>query len=228
VIASKEEAMPKSLKTTFEFLKDLQPNNNKVWFDANRKRYQEARSIFEELIGDIMRQFDSVEDLGNTSVKECLYRFNRDIRFSKDKSPYNTHMGALIARGGRKSLERSYYIQIAPGESFIAGGTYAPSPQELQKIRTAVADNPQKLTRILADKEFVRDFGNLYGEKLKSAPKGYSSDHPAIELLKYKQFLALHKLTDEQILSDNPVSHIINVCKVLKPFVGYFTEAAQS
>jgi uncharacterized protein (TIGR02453 family) len=220
--------MPKSLKTTLEFLKDVRPNNNKAWFDANRKRYQEARSIFEELIGDIMRQFGTVEDLGNTSVKECLYRFNRDIRFSKDKSPYNTHMGALIARGGRKSSERSYYIQIAPGESFVAGGIYAPSPQELQKIRAALADNPRKFTDILAYKDFVRYFGTFQGEKLKSAPKGYSSDHPAIELLKYKQFLALHKLTDEQVLADDLVPHVISACKVLKPFVGYFTEAVQA
>lgn len=220
--------MPKSLKTTLEFLEELRLNNHKTWFEEHRKRYQEARSIFEDLIGDIIREFGTVEDLGSTAVKECLYRINRDIRFSKDKSPYNAHMAALIARGGRKSSDRAYYFHVEPGGSMIAGGIYAPSPEELQRIRSSLADDPRKLTDILAGKEFTRYFGGMEGEKLKTAPKGYASDHPAIELLKHKQFLAAHSLTDEQVLSDDLVQHVINACKALKPFVGYFNEAIRS
>jgi uncharacterized protein (TIGR02453 family) len=104
--------MPQDLQKTLDFLRDLRDNNERVWFEANRKRYQEARAAFETLIEDVLLAFGEVEDLGDTSVKECVYRINRDVRFSKDKSPYKVNMGAIIARGGRKGNAPSYILGL--------------------------------------------------------------------------------------------------------------------
>ena len=142
--------MPATLQITLDFLTELRFNNHKTWFDENRARYQKARSAFEEFVGGLIRQFSAVEDLGETSVKDCLYRINRDIRFSKDKSPYNAHMAALLARGGRKAGGRAYYIHIEPGgASMIAGGEYMPSPENLGKIRRHIAQTGDQFKAIL-------------------------------------------------------------------------------
>lgn len=215
--------MPENLQFTLDYLLDLRFNNNKPWFDENRKRYQQAMANFEALVADIIRQFKPVEDLGDTTVKECLFRINRDIRFTKDKTPYKSHFSAHIGKGGRKGSGRSYYVQVEPGGSFIAGGVYAPEPEQLKRIRaTIAADSGKKLNAILTHKDFKHYFGKLEGEALKTAPKGYDSDHPAIDLLKHKQFIAIHKLDDEDILEDHFAAHIVTVCKALKPFEGYF------
>ncbi|MBZ0288276.1 MAG: DUF2461 domain-containing protein [Anaerolineae bacterium] len=216
--------MPANLQAALTFLEDLRFNNNREWFTANRKRYDEARAAFEALVADVMAQFAPLENLGKTAVKDTIYRINRDVRFTKDKSPYKTNFGALIGNGGRKSTGRTYYINIEPGESFIAGGVYDPEPEDLKRIRAAIAEKPDRLQKIIGNKDFVRTFGELRGDALKTAPKGYASDHPAIDLLKRKQFLALHLLSDDDVLKDDLAAHIIEVCKVLKPFEGYFVE----
>ena len=214
--------MPANLQTALSFLEDLKFNNNREWFTANRKRYDESRGAFEALVADVMGQFAPVEDLGKTAAKDCIFRINRDVRFTKDKSPYKTNLGALIGNGGRKSTGRSYYINLEPGESFIAGGVYDPQPEDLKRIRAAIAEKPDNLQKIITNKDFVRTFGELRGDSLKTAPKGYANDHPAIDLLKRRQFLALHLLSDDDMLKDDLAAHIVEVCKVLKPFEGYF------
>ena len=110
--------MPQNLQFTLDFLEELRFNNNKTWFDENRKRYDQARAYVEELVTDVIAHFAPVEDLGKTSAKDCIFRINRDVRFSKDKTPYKLIMGALIGKGGRKTAERSYYLNIEPGNSF--------------------------------------------------------------------------------------------------------------
>jgi uncharacterized protein (TIGR02453 family) len=133
-----------------DFLRELGDNNNREWFASNRPRYDEARASFERLVGDIIGRFDPVDDLGGVTVKECLFRINRDVRFSKDKSPYKTAMGAVLGRGGRKSTGRTYYFHIEPGDrSILAGGLHDPSPAELGKMREALSRNaaPFKKTR---------------------------------------------------------------------------------
>ncbi len=217
--------MPQNLQFTLDFLEELRFNNNKTWFDENRKRYDQARSYFEELITDVIQHFAPVEDLGKTTAKDCIFRINRDVRFSKDKTPYKMNMGALIGKGGRKTSERSYYINIEPGNSFIAGGVYAPMPEHTKAIRAAIdSDNGKKLTAIVNHADFKKYFGVIEGESLKTAPKGYAGDHPAIELLKRKQFLASHKLDDADVLQEDFAAHVIAVCKALKPFERYFND----
>lgn len=217
--------MPQNLQFTLDFLEELRFNNNKTWFDENRERYDQARINVEELITDIIAHFASIEDLGKTTAKDCLFRINRDVRFSKDKTPYKLNMGALIGNGGRKTSERSYYLNIEPGNSFIAGGVYAPMPEHTKAIRAAIdSDSGKKLNAIVNHADFKKYFGAMEGDVLKTAPKGYASDHPAIDLLKRKQFLASHKLDDADVLRDDFATYFIEVCKALKPFEGYFND----
>jgi uncharacterized protein (TIGR02453 family) len=214
--------MPKSLQGTLSFLEDLRFNNNKTWFDENRKRYEAAKSAVEALIEEIIQQFSPVENLGKLTPKECMFRINRDVRFSKDKSPYKTNFGVVIGRGGRKSTERSYYLNIEPGDGFIAAGVYDPSPEQLKTLRDAIATKPKTFEKIITAPDFVKYFGSIRGEKLKTVPKGFSPDHPAIELLKHKQFLAVHPLKDKDLLRDNFAAYFVEVCAALKPFEDYF------
>jgi uncharacterized protein (TIGR02453 family) len=214
--------MPANLQPALTFLEDLKFNNNREWFNDNRKRYDEARSAFEALVNEVIAQFKPVEDLGQLAAKDCIFRINRDVRFSRDKSPYKTNLGALIGVGGRKAPGRTYYINLEAGESFIAGGVYSPEPDTLKRIRADIATNPDKLRRIIKNRNFTHFFGAVRGEQLKGAPKGYASDHEAIDLLRYKQFLAMHQLTDADVLKDDLAAHIVVVCGALKPFEGYF------
>src|SRR5260221_7037147 len=160
--------MAENLRKTLDFLRDLKANNNKLWFDQNRKRYDAAREHFEAFIGDVILSFSDIEDLGGVNPKDCLFRINRDVRFSLDKSPYKTNLGAVIGKGGRKPVGRSYYIQIEPdGYSFIAGGLHSPSPQQLAKVRQSIAKDSAKFKKIIHHSDFTRQFGSLRGEALK-------------------------------------------------------------
>jgi len=217
--------MPQNLQLTLDYLEDLRFNNNKTWFDENRKRYDQARANFEELVADVLQHFAPVEDLGKTTIKECTFRINRDVRFSKDKTPYKSHLAALIGKGGRKTNGRSYYLHIEPGGSIIAGGVYAPMPEHTKAIRAAIdADHGKKLTAIINRADFKKYFGAMQGETLKTTPKGYVADHPAIDLLKQKQFMAIHKLDDADVLQEDFAAHVIAVCQALKPFERYFND----
>lgn len=215
--------MPASLQVTLDFLRDLRFNNRRDWFEANRARYEAARQAVEDVLATIIAQFGPVEDLGALHPKDCLYRIHRDVRFSRDKAPYKTAMGCVIGRGGRRSEGRSYYLHIEPDdEAFIAAGVYDPAPEQLRAIRAAIAAHPERLRAIIEAPQFVRTFGALRGEKLKTVPKGFAADHPAIDLLKHKQFLAVHALTDADLLRDDFAARVVQVCAALKPLEAFF------
>lgn len=217
--------MPQSLQATLDFLRDLRTHNERPWFEQNRPRYDVARASFEAFVTDVISGFDDIEELGSVSAKDCIYRLNRDIRFSPDKTPYKTHMAAVIGRGGRKSVERSYYVQIAPGDSWVGGGLYAPSSEQLAAVRRSIAYDWRELDEIIHEPEFVRHFGGLEGESLKTAPQGYTRDHPAIDLLRRKQFLAGRSLSDVEVLSPDLTATILTLCKALKPFLTFLHDA---
>lgn len=205
-----------------DFLRDLGAHNSRVWFEANRPRYERVRETFLTLVGDLIDRFDTVDDLGGVTVKECVFRINRDVRFAKDKSPYKTAMSAVLGRGGRKSGVRSYYFHVeAEGGSFLAGGLYDPSPADLGKMRQALAEDSRPFKKILRAPDFVRMFGALGGDSLKIAPQGYPKDHPDIELLRMKQFLVSHRLGDELFISEDLVPRTLAVFKAMKPFLLY-------
>jgi uncharacterized protein (TIGR02453 family) len=218
----------RNLKAALDFLGQLREHNDRAWFEANRALYEEARSSFEGLVGDLISSFGPVDDLAGVSPKECIFRINRDVRFSKDKSPYKTAMGALMGSAGRKSGARSYYLHIEPeGGSMLAGGLYDPSSEELGKIRAALAEDSRPLKKILAAPEFQRHFGGISGESLKSAPQGYPKDHPEIELLRRKQFIAVESLDDETVASGDLVPLALKSYKAMKPFLLYLESALE-
>ena len=139
-------------------------------------------------------------------------RIFRDVRFSKDKSPYKTNMAATISPGGRKSTKLGYHLSLAPGgESIIAGGIYMPEPAQLNRLRDAIAGDAAPLKKVAADKNFKRFFGQLEGEKVKTVPQGYDRQHPDIELLRFKQLLAVHHLSDDDVLAPRFAAHVVPV-----------------
>ena len=210
------------LKPVFDFLSGLQRNNNKIWFEENRSDYENAKAIFESFVDELIVRFGKVEDLKDVTAKDCIMRIYRDVRFSKDKSPYRTNMGAMIAAGGKRSARMGYYLHLAPHtESMIAGGLYQPETSQLNKFRSVIDRDARPFKAIINDKKFRQYFGSMDGEKLKTAPQGYDRDHPEIELLRLKQIVAIHHLTDEIVLSPKFSGHVVNVFTAMKPFLDY-------
>lgn len=220
--------MSMSLAQIIDFLTDLAHNNSKPWFAANRARYEAAHAAFADLIAEIIARFEPVEDLGALTPDACLFRIHRDVRFSKDKSPYKANFGALIGRDGRRSTGRSYYIHLAPDGSFLGGGLHQPTPDQLAHIRQHILSDSAPLRTIVSAPDFVRCFGGLEGESLKSAPQGYDRSHPDIDLLRRKQFLAIHPLTPAALSSADPAGYMIDVFAVMKPFVTYIAASASA
>ncbi|HOK24982.1 MAG TPA: DUF2461 domain-containing protein [Bacteroidales bacterium] len=216
-------------KNTVEFLKALALNNNRDWFEAHRVNYETSRKNFEAFVQafiDRITEFDPV--LKGLEAKSCIFRINRDIRFSNDKSPYKTNFGALIIRGGRKNIHRfaGYYIHLEPGEYMIAGGAYLPPPEWLAAIREKIAEKPEEFLKIIENKDFKKYFGELDDEKLKSAPRGFSPDHPYIELLKFKSYTVVNYISEKKVLSPDYLDYAVKVAEVLKPFNDFFNECA--
>jgi uncharacterized protein (TIGR02453 family) len=219
--------MERIKKSTLDFLNQIKSNNNRDWFLNNRPAYLDARENFESFVQKLIDEFIEFEPImKGLEVKSCVYRFNRDIRFSNDKSLYKTHFGAFIVRGGKKNGDKfgGYYFHIEPGASIIAGGAYMPPAPWLSAIREKIDEEPDRFRKILNDKEFVRYFGELTGEKLKKAPKGYPSDHPNAELLKFKSYLVVNEATDASVLSEGYFEHTIKVMKAMKPLNDFLND----
>lgn len=214
------------LQATLDFLAELAQNNNKTWFDTNRGRYKGARSAFEALVADLIAALRSLEDLGALTPKECMFRINRDVRFARDKSPYNTHMSAAIGRGGRNGEGRSYFVQIGPGDSFVGSGLFEPDKVVLDNVRQHLVRDAGPLRDIIAAPSFVDYFGEIRGESLKTAPVGYDRNHSAIDLLRRKQFLAVHRLADADVTGAGVVEYIATACAAMTPFLDYLNEAS--
>ncbi|MDX2174373.1 MAG: DUF2461 domain-containing protein [Bacteroidota bacterium] len=215
------------MQNVLPFLKKLQANNNKDWFEAHRPQYVVAKEEFEafvqEIIGGI-RKFDpKIEDL---QAKQCIFRINKDVRFSKDKSPYKNNMGASINPGGKKSLEAGYYLHVQPGASFLAGGVYMPMPDKLASVRQEIDYNPEPLLKILKSSSFKKYFKGLDEEdKLKNPPKGYDKEHEHVELLKNKHFVVSHQLSDKDLSDAKIKTTIISGFKAMHPFLEYLRNA---
>ena len=211
------------LKITLGFLRQLAQNNNRDWFTAHRADYDAAKLQFEALLEDFIMSFSPVENLMGMSPKDFMFRINRDVRFSSDKSPYKISMSASLGQGGKKSRRLSYYLQIQPDDCFMGGGLYMPEGEQLKLIRKQIDEDPRALKKIIADKDFVKYFGGLSGDKLKTAPKGYAPDHPEIELLKHKQFLAIRNVKESDVTSPKFVQNTISAFKAMKPFNEYLS-----
>lgn len=214
-------------KSTLEFLKNLKKHNDRDWFLKNKPLYLDAKNNYETFVQQIITGIIDFEPImKGLEVKSCVYRINRDIRFSNDKSPYKAHMGAFIVRGGKKNGDKlaGYYFHVEPGKSIIAGGAYMPPSPWLSAIREKINDEPEKIVKIINSKEFIKYFGNIDGEKLKKAPKGYPSDHPYIDLLKFKSYLVVNEISDKMVLSEKYYDHVIDVFKAMKPLNDYLND----
>jgi len=215
-------------QSTLEFLSDLKNHNEREWFIKNRKRYDDAKSNFESFVQaviDRMSDYDPI--LKGLEAKSCTYRINRDIRFSNDKTIYKTHLGAFIVKGGKKNGDRfaGYYFHVEPGgNSMIAGGAYMPPMPWLSAIREKIDEQGKDFMKILENREFIKYFGKLEGDSLKSAPKGYSRDHPYIDFLRLKSYLVTKMISDKEIVSNNCFDIVIRAAVAMKPLNDFLND----
>lgn len=215
--------------STLKFLKDLKKNNNKPWFDAHRKEYDAAKSDFMIFIQSVIdKHSKSDATIKSITAKDCLFRINRDVRFSKDKSPYKTNMGAYINRGGKKSLFGGYYFHCEPGQSFVGGGLWMPMPPELNKVRQEIDYNLDKFKKIITSKKFKSVYKGLSRDPeyvLSRVPKGYEADNPAAEYLKLKSFVSLTPLKDADLTSKDLLKKTTMAFEALQPLIEFVNES---
>ncbi|MBK9155057.1 MAG: DUF2461 domain-containing protein [Chloracidobacterium sp.] len=214
-------------KETLDFLQKLQKNNNREWFTANKSLYESASNniiaLTDHLIGQLAK-FDP--EVAGLDPKSCVFRIYRDVRFSKDKSPYKINLGAYISPGGRKSMRPGYYFHIQPGQSFMAGGKHLPDGPECLKIRTAIAYNTAEFLKIVEKKSFLEAFGQLSGERLRSAPKGFDPEHKAIEYLKLKEFMAFTEFRDDKFVTSPEFPNLLaKLAKEMYPLIRFLRRA---
>lgn len=206
------------MKEVIKFLSDLEKNNNRDWFNAHRDRYETTRQRFlslTEILINELRQLD--DDIPPLSPKDCMFRIFRDTRFSTDKQPYKSNYGSFISPGGRKSFYAGYYFHVQPGESFIAGGVYMPPSEALKAIRQEIYENPEEFIEIIEEEQFKNLFGSIWGEQLKTAPRGFPKDWKHIDLLRFKSYVVSHDIQNEFLLSEDLIQHTMDVFKVLYP-----------
>jgi uncharacterized protein (TIGR02453 family) len=218
------------LQTTLNFLSQLKENNNREWFEANRNFYNEAKEEHLKFVEKIIKGISQFEPrIGQFTAKECVFRQHRDVRFSLNKAPYKSNMGAYFNPGGKKSNNFSgYYIHIMPGESFFGGGIYMPEGDQVKKIRQEIDYSFDEFKKIVEGKPFKTVFGELTAEeKLKSNPKGYDSSNPAIEYLKFKGWVAASKLSDKELESEKVIDKIVSGMKVLNPLCLFLDKALE-
>ncbi len=213
------------LQPVLDFLAELELNNRRDWFEAHRPAYEGAKERFETFVDEVIDRFRAVEDLGPLAARDCTMRIFRDVRFSKDKSPYRAHMAASIARGGRHSARLPYYLHLAPHDgSFLAGGLYMPTPEQLLRFRELIAEDAGPYKAIVADPRFRAYFGEVSGEQLKRAPAGFPVDHPAVDLLRLKQVLVSHPLSDRDLGAADIADQVVAGFTLMKPLIDYLNE----
>jgi uncharacterized protein (TIGR02453 family) len=210
------------------FLKDLSNNNNKDWFDQNKATYTLLRLDWIDFVQSLIDEIQSFDStIGVLDAKKCIFRINKDVRFSKDKSPYKTNFGAIINKGGKKEMNSGYYIHFDPKEIFIAGGTYMPEPKLLAAIRQEIDYNLAEFEQIALNPKAVKIFGSLGGEKLVRAPKGYLEDNLAIEFLKHKSFLWTKNFSLKEASNDNFQTAVIEALSQMKPLNDFLNRCAE-
>lgn len=199
---------------TLQFIADLKENNSREWFQANKERYDAAQANVIAFAGELINELSKLNAGVSADVepKKCVMRIYRDVRFSKDKTPYKTNM-AIGRLTKNKTVEIGYYLQIEPGKSFIAGGYWMPQGEHIKSIRQEIDYNAADLTGIVDSADFKKSFGEFRDqEKLKTLPKGYDADNENIELLKLKSFIAYRDLKDKELTGTNAAKQVAELC----------------
>jgi uncharacterized protein (TIGR02453 family) len=215
-------------RRTFDFLKDLVENNNRDWFQANKERYEAAREDVIEFTAGLLTQLHKIDPgIDDTlDAKKCVMRIYRDIRFSKNKTPYKNHFGISVPSKGTKLGRAEYYLHISPGNSFIAGGYWMPEAGHLKAIRQEIDYNGSELKKIVDDPEFVKMFGDFRKqEQLKSVPREYDAGNENIDLLKLKSFVAFHYLKNDELFTKDAVNFVASVCAKIYPLNVFINNA---
>lgn len=218
-----EVSMSKITNATFEFLSELKDNNHKNWFTANKSRYEISKAemgAFAQEVLDLVNQFDVIE---TPSGAKGLYRIFRDVRFAKDKSPYKSHWAGYLRRAGAER-RGGFYFSVSPGNTYISGGFFGPQKEDLLQIRKQIEADAQPLKDALTDTSFLKYFGELLGDKLKTAPKGFDKEHQEIELLRHKSFYVTKKFSDKEVLANNFEEKIADGFQKMLPFFQVMTD----
>lgn len=214
---------------TLRFLTGLKKNNNREWFEKNRAQYEAAKIDFQNfiqlVIDDVQRDDTTITGL---SSKDCMFRINRDVRFSKDKAPYKTNFGASIKQGGKKTPFAGYYFHLEPGQSFIGGGLWMPDINTLKKVRQEIDYCFDEFTAIINNKNFKSIYGDLYKGKevsLVTTPKGYEKENPAASYLKLKSFIAEMPVADEELTKASIHKKTVTAFRTLLPLIRFINRA---
>ena len=216
--------------STLKFLKDLKKNNNKPWFEKNKSVYLDAKEDMDHFVGQVIDGFGKTDPaIATLQPKDCTYRIYRDVRFSQDKTPYKTHMGAYLNKGGKKAPTAGYYLHIEPGRNMAGGGLWMPQAPDLNKVRQEIDYNLAEWTKMLGDRNFKKQFGDGLEQEdiLSRPPKGYDDGNPAIEYLKLKSFIVTRGFTDAEIQSKTFSKEILKTFASMTGFVHFLNRALE-
>lgn len=210
-----------------QFFMELAPNNHKTWFDANKSRYQnDIKAPFEALVEELIMKLKKSDDLGDLQAKDCIFRINKDVRFSKDKTPYKTQMSALITKGGKKEMTRpGLYFEIGPEETNIYSGVYMPDKNQLEAIRDLILKQQTKFNKIIADKDFIKNFKEIKGDKSKIIAPKYKAIVDQQPLILNKQFYITHQIETQKLIKKDMADYIVEVYKTAKEFNQFLLQA---
>jgi uncharacterized protein (TIGR02453 family) len=211
-------------KSSFQFLKNLKKNNHRDWMQAHKKEYLEGEKSLKSFYNSIEAGLNETDEIAKLKV----FRINRDIRFSKDKTPYNIHRSASFSRAGAHR-RGGYYLRLEPGNSAMAGGFFGPNPADLLRIRKEFELDTSHIQDILNQKDFKREFGGFdQTYKVKTAPKGFCKEDPNIELIRLKSYFVVHKFTDAEVFSENFRENLLYHYTLLRPFFDYMSDVLTS
>jgi uncharacterized protein (TIGR02453 family) len=216
--------------STLQFITDLSQNNNKPWFDLNRPVYQAAKTNIERFATQVIEHFGATDpDIAHLEAKNCMFRINRDVRFSANKDPYKANIGFWMAKGGKKSSFGGYYVHFEPGKCFFGGGLYMPMPPELKKVRQEIAYCFDEFKNIVEAPDFKRFFGGVVveGHTLVKVPAGYEADHPAANYLKLKSFFGQRALTNAEVTSTDLLPLVLEGLKLAAPLVAFLNRGME-
>jgi len=210
----------------FDFLNQLKDNNNREWFQENKFEYELIRKDFIDFISQLIEKISKFDkEIIFLSPLKCIFRINRDIRFSNNKLPYKINLGGFISKGGRNAGNPGYYFHIEPGNSFISGGIYMPRPEALKALREDIYYNPDELKKIINNDLFVKNFKEIQGRKLKRNPRGFPPEFSDINLLKYKDYYVTHPISDQKVCSEDIIDYAAEIYQAMLPLNQYILQA---
>jgi uncharacterized protein (TIGR02453 family) len=215
------------MEQVLSFLRDLSENNNRDWFNTHKTRYQEALDYFRNFAGELLGGMSAFDpSLGNLEAKDTIFRIYKDVRFSRDKSPYKTHFGCWMTKGGRKSTDAGYYFHLEPGKSFMAAGVWMPPGEQLKLIRQEIVFNPDAYFKVINDPR-LKDRYERGGKEdmLKKGPAGFSKDFEYLEEIKYKHYIFSRNYSDAELLESRLAERVAEDYKGLYPLVSYLNHA---